>query len=113
MLRTNSIVIENLSKSYNTDNNILKDVNLSLQGGEFFILLGPSGCGKSTLLNIIAGFIEKTKGKVLVNNKEVTKPGKERAVVFQHPDASLFPWLNVEENVEFGLRMKKADKEKI
>jgi NitT/TauT family transport system ATP-binding protein len=111
MSKTNSIVIKNLSKDYDAGSNILKDVNLNLQGGEFFILLGPSGCGKSTLLNIVAGFIEKTKGKVLINNKEVTKPGRERAVVFQHPDASLFPWLNVKGNVEFGLRMKKVSKE--
>lgn len=110
MSRTNSIIIENLCKSYNANSHILKDVNLNLHGGEFFILLGPSGCGKSTLLNIIAGFSEKSKGKVLINNKEITKPGRERAVVFQHPDASLFPWLNVKENVEFGLRMKKVNK---
>ncbi|MFL0195270.1 ABC transporter ATP-binding protein [Clostridium sp. WILCCON 0269] len=111
MSKTNSIIIKNLSKSYGDSNYILKDIDLNLQGGEFFILLGPSGCGKSTLLNIIAGFIEKTKGEVLINDKEVVKPGRERAVVFQHPDASLFPWLNVKENVEFGLRMKKVAKE--
>ena len=107
--------IQDVQKSFENRGNkeqVLQDINLKVEEGEFISLLGPSGCGKSTLLNIIAGFIEKTKGKVLVNNKEVTKPGKERAVVFQHPDASLFPWLNVEENVEFGLRMKKADKEK-
>lgn len=111
MSKINSITIKNLSKSYGDSNYILKNIDLNLQGGEFFILLGPSGCGKSTLLNIIAGFIEKTEGEVLINDKGVVKPGRERAVVFQHPDASLFPWLNVKENVEFGLRMKKVAKE--
>ncbi|GIM29763.1 ABC transporter ATP-binding protein [Clostridium polyendosporum] len=112
----NSIIIENLSKSYNQSiksksNYIIENINLNLKGGEFFILLGPSGCGKSTLLNIIAGFIQKTSGKLLINNKDVNKPGRERAMVFQHPDDSLFPWLNVKENVEFGLRMNKVNKE--
>lgn len=116
MSDNNSIIIQHLSKKYNESNGentkfVIEDINLQINGGEFFILLGPSGCGKSTLLNIIAGFIEKTEGKLLVNNKEVSKPGKERAVVFQHPDASLFTWLNVRENVEFGLKMKKVKKD--
>lgn len=116
MSRENSIVIEHLNKSYNElskneSKYVLEDINLNLDGGQFFILLGPSGCGKSTLLNIIAGFIEKTEGNVLIGDKKVDKPGRERAVVFQHPDASLFSWLNVKENVEFGLKMKKVSKE--
>ncbi|MFT8314370.1 MAG: ABC transporter ATP-binding protein [Clostridium sp.] len=116
MAKENSIVIEHLNKSYNESSKneskyVLEDINLNLDGGQFFILLGPSGCGKSTLLNIIAGFIEKTEGNVLIGNKKVDKPGRERAVVFQHPDASLFSWLNVKENVEFGLKMKRVSKE--
>nr|WP_328804623.1 ABC transporter ATP-binding protein [Paenibacillus apii] len=85
---------------------VLKDVDLSINKGEFFILLGPSGCGKSTLLNLIAGFEKQTEGELLVGGEAVDRPGKERAMVFQHPDASLFPWLNVRENIEFGLRMQ-------
>ncbi|AHV95144.1 nitrate/sulfonate/bicarbonate ABC transporter ATPase [Paenibacillus sabinae T27] len=85
---------------------VLKDVDLSINKGEFFILLGPSGCGKSTLLNLIAGFEKQTEGELLVGGEVVDRPGKERAMVFQHPDASLFPWLNVRENIEFGLRMQ-------
>ncbi len=86
-------------------------MNLSIQQGEFFILLGPSGCGKSTLLNMIAGFIEKTAGNLTVDQQEVQKPGRNRGVVFQQADAALFPWLTVRENVEFGLKMKKAPNE--
>lgn len=116
MSKENSIIIEHLNKSYNESSKneskyVLEDINLDLDGGQFFILLGPSGCGKSTLLNIIAGFIEKTEGDVLIGNKKVDKPGRERAMVFQHPDASLFSWLNVKENVEFGLKMKKISRE--
>lgn len=112
MTQANAITVKNLSKCYDRPHAkekryVLENVNLRLEPGEFYILLGPSGCGKSTLLNIIAGFIAKTDGEVLVDNREVVKPGKERGVVFQNSDASLFPWLNVQENVEFGLKMKK------
>lgn len=81
-----------------------------IKGGEFFVLLGPSGCGKSTLLNMIAGFVSKSGGNLKVDNVEIDRPGRDRAVVFQQADSSLFPWLTVRENVEFGLRMKKTPK---
>lgn len=110
-----TIQIEQLRKSYNEQKNgelhyIIKDINLVIKGGEFFVLLGPSGCGKSTLLNMIAGFISKSGGQLKLDNMEINKPGRERAMVFQQADSSLFPWLNVRENVEFGLRMKKLPK---
>ncbi|MDF2922115.1 MAG: nitrate transporter ATP-binding protein [Paenibacillaceae bacterium] len=111
----NTIYIEHLKKSYTEQtvgdvSYIIKDVNLVIKGGEFFILLGPSGCGKSTLLNIIAGFVSKSGGNLKVDNREVSKPGSDRAVVFQQADSSLFPWLTVRQNVEFGLKMKKMAK---
>nr|WP_245671165.1 ABC transporter ATP-binding protein [Bacillus wudalianchiensis] len=105
------ISISGLTKSFaNTDYYVLENVNLSIQRGEFFILLGPSGCGKSTLLNIVSGFIEKSAGEMSVDEEEVHKPGRNRGVVFQQADAALFPWLTVKENVEFGLKMKKVPK---
>lgn len=112
-----SITIESLNKSYNESatlgdlHYIIKDVDLVIKGGEFFILLGPSGCGKSTLLNMIAGFVSKTSGNLRVGNSEIQKPGRDRAVVFQQADSSLFPWLTVRQNVEFGLKMKKVPKD--
>lgn len=113
--KSNTIYIEELRKSYSGETTgdisyIIKDVNLVIKGGEFFILLGPSGCGKSTLLNIIAGFVSKSGGNLKVDDVEVNKPGKDRAVVFQQADSSLFPWLTVRQNVEFGLKMKKMPK---
>lgn len=87
---------------------VLKDVNLSIPQGEFHILLGKSGCGKSTLLNIIAGFLKKSSGSVLIHGTEVTKPGPDRGVVFQNADAAIFPWLTVWRNVEYGLVMQKV-----
>ncbi|WP_340020918.1 ABC transporter ATP-binding protein [Paenibacillus sp. FSL K6-1096] len=114
-VRQHAIHMEQLNKSYGEPaagdvHYIIKDVNLVIKGGEFFVLLGPSGCGKSTLLNMIAGFVSKSGGRLRVDNLEVNKPGRERAVVFQQADSSLFPWLTVRENVEFGLRMKKVPK---
>ncbi|MGX4587624.1 ABC transporter ATP-binding protein [Paenibacillus chitinolyticus] len=111
--KRNEIHIERLDKSYMQPSAgelhyIIQDVNLAVRGGEFFVLLGPSGCGKSTLLSLIAGFVSKTSGQVRVGDREVDRPGQDRAVVFQQADSSLFPWLTVRENVEFGLRMKRV-----
>jgi ABC-type nitrate/sulfonate/bicarbonate transport system, ATPase component len=113
---SNTITIERLNKSYadhkpGSIHYIIKDIDLVIKGGEFFVLLGPSGCGKSTLLNIIAGFVSKSGGNLRVGDEEICKPGRERAVVFQQADSSLFPWLTVRQNVEFGLKMKKMPKE--
>lgn len=113
--KQHTIHIEQLRKSYSEPtagdvHYIIEDVDLIIKGGEFFVLLGPSGCGKSTLLNMIAGFVSKSGGNLRVDNEEVNKPGRDRAVVFQQADSSLFPWLTVRENVEFGLRMKKIAK---
>lgn len=109
--RNESISISNLGKSFCASSkhervHVLSDVNLNLEQGDFYVLLGPSGCGKSTLLNIIAGFIEKSEGYLVVNGKHAKRPGVDRGVIFQHPDSSLFPWLNVRDNIEFGLRMR-------
>ncbi len=83
----------------------LKGLNLDIHRGEFICILGPSGCGKSTLLNAIAGFSLPTSGRLIANNKEVTSPGPDRAMVFQ--EYALFPWMTVAENVAFGLEVKR------
>jgi NitT/TauT family transport system ATP-binding protein len=101
--------IQNLSMSFRTagrDEQILRDITLSIASGEFFVLVGPSGCGKSTLLRLIAGFFTPTTGNILdVHRRPIAGPGRDRGMIFQSVDAPLFDWLNVLENVEFGLRM--------
>ena len=80
---------------------VLKDINLTIEKGQYVSIIGHSGCGKSTLLNIIAGLTGATTGGVLLENREVNSPGPDRAVVFQNH--SLLPWLTVYENVKLGV----------
>ena len=86
----------------------LDTVNLNVEQNEFICVVGPSGCGKTTLLNIIAGLCKPTTGTVKVRGELVTGPGKGTGVVFQQ--YALYPWLTVEKNVEFGMRMKGVPK---
>src|SRR5947209_1303698 len=80
---------------------VLKDVYLTIEKGEYVSIIGHSGCGKSTLLNIVAGLTNATMGCVLLENREVNAPGPDRAVVFQNH--SLLPWLTVYENVKLAV----------
>lgn len=108
------IKIENMSLEYGENVNstlALKNINLEINRGEFICVLGPSGCGKSSLLKTIAGYVEPTSGRVLMQEKEVDGPDWHRGVVFQSP--TLYPWMTVNENVEFGPKMRDLSKEKI
>lgn len=105
-----TVELSAVSKVFETQSGrlpVLTDINLSISDGEFLCVVGPSGCGKSTLLNLLAGFEHPTAGKVLVSGEPVTGPSPSRFVIFQEP--ALFPWLNVQQNVVFGLRMAGVD----
>ena len=100
-----AVQIEGVSKTFFSSRKVVQallPVDLSVTTGEFVCFLGPSGCGKSTLLNIVAGLEEASTGTVRANGKEVKGPGTDRIMLFQ--EAALFPWLDVQRNVEFGLR---------
>ena len=86
----------------------LSNIDLEIGEDEFLTILGPSGCGKSTLLNIIAGFEHATGGDVRLDGKVILEPGPDRGVVFL--EYALFPWLNVTQNIEFGLRERGVPK---
>ena len=109
--------LEHVSKSFTRGDRttrVLQDVSLNVAQGEFVCLIGHSGCGKSTLLNIVAGLTPATEGGVLLENREVYRPGPDRAVVFQNH--SLLPWLTVRQNVSIAVdkvfrgRMSRAER---
>ena len=94
--------LKDVSKQYpQQGEDVLSSVSLKIEDGEFFGIVGPSGCGKTTLLNLIAGLELPTQGTILMDGRPITGPGNDRIMMFQ--DAALFPWLNVIENVKFGL----------
>jgi len=95
----------------------IEDINLNVERSEFVCILGPNGCGKTTLLNLIAGFkpyFPPTEGRVSMNGEPITGPGSDRVMVFQ--EQTLFPWLSVRDNIEFGLKIRgtpKAERQRV
>ncbi|MDO5345817.1 MAG: ABC transporter ATP-binding protein [Lachnospiraceae bacterium] len=100
--------VKNLTRIYESGGGnqvtAIQNVNLEVKESEFVMIVGPSGCGKTTLINIIGGLDTATSGQVLLEGRPVSGPGADRGMVFQ--GYSLFPWLSVQKNVEFGLKMK-------
>jgi len=103
----NAVSVKNIYKNYGATE-ALRDLSLDFPKGQLTSLLGPSGCGKTTLLKIIAGLLPATQGEVFVNGSLVTKPGPDRAFVFQ--DFALMPWASVLRNVAFGLELRGVNK---
>ena len=110
-----TLSIQNVNKSFTVDGqkvDVLKDINLEVQEGEFIAIVGHSGCGKSTLLKIIAGLEKNETGLVTVDGKEVNGPGMDRGMIFQ--EHRLFPWMSIEKNVQLGLKgLSKEEKTKL
>ena len=110
-----TLSIQNVNKSFTVDGqkvDVLKDINLEVQEGEFIAIVGHSGCGKSTLLKIIAGLEKNDTGLVTVDGKEVNGPGMDRGMIFQ--ENRLFPWMSIEKNVQLGLKgLSKEEKTKL
>ncbi len=106
--------LKNISKQYNNNSYVIKDLNLKIDDGEFIVFVGPSGCGKSTILRMLAGLEEISGGDFLIDGKKVNShvPQKRRvAMVFQ--SYALYPHLTVYDNIAFPLSIKKLDKTKI
>jgi ABC-type nitrate/sulfonate/bicarbonate transport system ATPase subunit len=87
----------------------LEDISLAVEEREFSVIVGPSGCGKTSLLRLVAGLIQPSQGSITLDGRPVTKPGKDRGMVFQ--SYTLFPWLTVKDNVEFGLKIAGLEAE--
>lgn len=106
-----NITIKDLSFAYQgSDKLILKDINMTVEAGEFVCLLGQSGCGKSTLLRLLAGLEKPTTGEILVDGVPVEKAGLDKGVVFQ--DYGLFPWMTAGENIMLALKQKYRGRDK-
>ncbi|HEY3992813.1 MAG TPA: ABC transporter ATP-binding protein [Ktedonobacteraceae bacterium] len=105
--------IEGVSKTFSGRAglvNALRPVDVTIAAGEFVCLLGPSGCGKSTLLSIVAGLETPSSGSIFANGEKIRGTGTDRVLLFQ--EAALFPWLDVQQNVEFGLRQAGIGRQK-
>lgn len=108
-----AVSVKNIRKSYN-DVEVLKGINLNIHQGEFVSLLGPSGCGKTTLLRIIAGFLEQNDGVIEIEGKDVTKlPSYKRKLGMVFQSYALWPHMNVEKHIRFGLKFAKLGKKEI
>ncbi len=105
------IQLNNISREFSMPKGsicALKDISLSIQEGEFVVIVGASGCGKTTLLNLMAGFLKPTSGQILLQGKEIEGINPRCGMIFQQ--YALFPWKTVAENVAFGLKMKRVPK---
>jgi len=107
------IEFKDIEKSYD-DKKILKKINLQIEQGEFVTLLGPSGCGKTTLLRCLAGLITLDGGQIFMKGKDITKvPPRQRNIAMIFQQYNLFPTMTVYENIAFGLKIKKINKNEI
>jgi multiple sugar transport system ATP-binding protein len=108
-----SVSVRDLSLNFGAVN-VLKNLNLDIQDGEFLVLLGSSGCGKSTLLNCIAGLLDISEGQIIIKDKNVTwlEP-KDRGIGMVFQSYALYPQMTVEKNLSFGLRVAKVAKDEI
>jgi multiple sugar transport system ATP-binding protein len=103
--------LENVSKRFRGGGEVVRDVTLTVEPGEFLVLVGPSGSGKSTVLRMIAGLEEVTRGRVYIGDQDVTTQlpqQRDIAMVFQ--SYALYPRMNVRRNMGFGLRMRRMPK---
>jgi multiple sugar transport system ATP-binding protein len=87
----------------------LRDVSLTIEDGEFFVLLGPSGCGKTTLLRCVAGLERVDHGRIFIGDREVTGlPPRRRNIAMVFQSYAVFPHMKVYDNIAFGLRMRRV-----
>ena len=103
------IQFDKISFDFQTENGplrVVNDVSLDIRENEFICIVGPSGCGKTTLMNLLAGFAKPTEGRLTLDGKSIEGPGRDRGVIFQ--EYGVFPWLTVEQNILFGLKLSAS-----
>src|SRR6201994_117402 len=110
---TSSVSIKDLSLNFGAVN-VLENLNLEINDGEFLVLLGSSGCGKSTLLNCIAGLLDVSDGQIFIKGKNVTwEEPKDRGIGMVFQSYALYPQMSVEKNLSFGLRVAGLPKAEV
>jgi len=108
------IELDGVTKVFGSDVMAVDDVSLQIEDGEFMVLVGPSGCGKSTILRILAGLEEVTAGEVIIGDRQVTDlPPKDRDIAMVFQNYALYPHMTVEQNLGFGLKLRKMPKDQI
>ena len=101
------VTLTKLNKFFDTTH-VVKDVDLQIRDKEFMVFVGPSGCGKTTALRIVAGFERPTSGRVVVDGNDVTNvPANKRDMGMVFQAYSLFPNMTAQDNIEFGLRIRR------
>ena len=103
------IVFDHVSVEFPSSRGALRvvdDVSYEIADGEFVAIIGPSGCGKTTMMNMVAGFMQPTRGRVLLDGEPIAAPGPDRGVIFQ--EYGVFPWLTVKDNIAFGLQLASS-----
>ena len=107
---TASVTLKNIYHRFD-QTDVLKNVDLDIEAGEYAVLLGPSGCGKTTLLMILAGFLTPAQGQVFIGDKDITNdPPMKRATTTMFQDYALFPHMTVANNIGFGPRMRGSSR---
>src|SRR5919106_18427 len=108
------VVLDGVTKVFGSDVIAVDEVSLEIRDGEFMVLVGPSGCGKSTILRLLAGLEDVTVGEIYIDDRQVTDlPPKDRDIAMVFQNYALYPHISVEQNIGFGLKLRKAPKGEI
>jgi multiple sugar transport system ATP-binding protein len=106
------IAIDRVTKTFPNGFHAVRDLSLTIEDGEFIVLVGASGCGKTTLLRLVAGLEEATQGRILIDDKDVTdRPPRQRDVAMVFQSYALYPHMNVRQNLGYGLKVRRIPKQ--
>ena len=109
-----SVILKNVTKTYDNNKTVINNVSLEIKDKEFIVLVGASGCGKSTLLRMIAGLEDISDGEIFIGDNKVNNVApKDRDIAFVFQSYALYPHMTVRENIAFGLKMRKVPKSEI